>query len=122
MAVVYQRHVVGQRDKVVKPDRSVIFERFDLTDVISFVEEESILITVKYDLTVFICRKDQFFYRITVVVKTEIKVGVFCENSETDVRKLFIGVISVDLEYLERSHRARTFVDVAVFIFMFVRL
>ena len=122
MAVVYQRHVVGQRDKVVKPDRSVIFERFDLTDMISFVEEESILITVKYDLTVFICRKDQFFYRITVVVKTEIKVGVFCENSETDVRKLFIGVISVDLEYLERSHRARTFVDVAVFLFMFVRL
>ena len=122
MAVVYQRHVIGQRDKVVKPDRSVIFGRFDLTNVISFVKEEHVLMAVKDDLTVFIGREDQFFYRLIVIVETEIKVRVFRENSEADTRKLFIGVVSVDLEYLERSHRARTFVDVAVFFFVFISL
>ena len=122
MSVVYKCHVIGERDKVIKTYCSIILRRFDLTDVISFVEEESILITVKYDLTVFICRKDQFFYRITVVVKTEIEVRIFREYSEADVRKLFVGVISVNFENLEGGHSARAFINVAVFLFMFVRL
>ena len=122
MAVVYQRHVIGQRDEVVKSDRSVILGRFDLANVISFVKEEHVLIAVKDDLAVFVGREDQFFYRLIVIVETEIKVRVFRENSEADALKLFIGVISVDLEYLERSHGARAFVDVAVLFFVYVRL
>ena len=121
MAVVDQRHVIGQRDEIIKADRSVVLERLDLPHVISLIEIESIILAVEYDLTVFIGLEDQFFDRLTVQ-RAEIEVRVFREDPESDAFKLLVGVISIDLDDFEGSDRTFAVVGVGVLFFAFVGL
>ena len=112
MDVIYLCHVIGQRDKVIKAYISVIFRRFYLLNMITFIEIESVIRAVKYNLTVFIGHK--FYFFCIVAVFAEVEVRVFGKDPESDARKLFIGVVSVHFDDFERSDCAGSFIGSSV--------
>ena len=120
MSVIHQCHVVGQGDKVIKTDRSVILRRFYLLNMVSLVEVECIVLSVKQDLTVFIGLQNDHF--CVVRLFAEIEIRIFGKDPESDTRKLFTGIIAVYLDDFEGRYRAFAFIGVAEFIFAFVCL
>ena len=87
MAVIYLCHIIGQSDKIIKADRTIILRRFYFLNMIYLIKIEIIFFAVKYDLAIFICLKNNLFCmtnRFRFFAK--VKICVLTKDPEFDTR------------------------------------